>query len=96
MGYAMNQVFQEVKRMEQIKPVTNTIKEYSESFHELYNSWKYVVEQDGVNINIKYMEMDNDKNWIEKQSIGINMICAKKLFKEITECIERGEFTEDY
>ena len=82
--------------MEQIKPVTNTIKEYLESFHELYNSWKYVVEQDDVNINIKYMEMDNDKNWIEKQSIGINMICAKKLFKEITECIERGEFTEDY
>ena len=75
--------------MEQIKPVTNTIKEYSESFHELYNSWKYVVEQDNVN-------MDNDKNWIEKQSIGINIICAKKLFKEITECIERGEFTEDY
>ena len=92
----MKQVFQEVKRMEQIKPVTNTIKEYSESFHELYNSWKYVVEQDDVNINIKYMEMDSDKNWIEKQSIGINMICAKKLYKEITECIERGEFTEDY
>jgi hypothetical protein len=82
--------------MEQIKPVTNTIKEYSENFHELYNSWKYVVEQDDVNINIKYMVMDNDKKWIEKQSIGINMICAKKLFKEITECIGRGEFTEDY
>ena len=83
-------------KMEQIDSVTNTIKEYSESFHELYNSWKYVVEQDDININIKYMEMDNDKNWIEKQSIGINIICAKKLFKEITDCIERGEFTEDY
>lgn len=82
--------------MEEIKAVTNTIKEYSENFQELYNSWKYVVEQDDVNINIRYMEMDNDKNWVEKQSIGISISCAKKLFKEIAECIERGEFTEDY
>ena len=36
------------------------------------------------------------KNWVEKQSIGISISCAKKLFKEIAECIERGEFTEDY
>lgn len=42
------------------------------------------------------MEIDNDKHWVEKQSIGINMSCAKKLFKEIAECIERGEFTDDY
>ena len=61
--------------MEEIKAVTNTIKEYSENFQELYNSWKYVVEQDDVNINIRYMEMDNDKNWVEKQSIGISISC---------------------
>ena len=42
------------------------------------------------------MEIDNDKHWVEKQSIGINIACAKKLFKEIAECIERGEFTDDY
>ena len=82
--------------MEEIKAVTNTIKEYSENFQELYNSWKYVVEQDDININIKYMEIDNDKHWVEKQSIGINISCAKKLFKEIAECIERGEFTDDF
>lgn len=82
--------------MEKEKTAMNTIKEFSMSFHELYNSWKYVVEQDDVNINIKYMEMDNDEKWIEKQSIGINISCAKKLFKEIAECIDRGEFTNDY
>lgn len=54
------------------------------------------MEQDDININIKYMEMDKDKNWIEKQRVGINITCAKRLFKEIAECIDRGEFTEDY
>ncbi len=57
--------------MEEIKAVTNTIKEYSENFQELYNSWKYVVEQDDININIKYMEIDNDKHWVENRALAL-------------------------
>lgn len=92
--YPMNATFN--TEMYSIESVTNTIKEYSGSFEELYNLWKYVVEQDDTNIIIKYMEMNNDKTWVEKQSIEINLECAKKLFKEVAICIDRVEFKKEY
>ena len=41
-----------------MKGVSNTIKEFSSNFGELYNSWKYVVEQNEDGISIKYIESD--------------------------------------
>lgn len=75
--------------------VINTIKEFSEDFNNLYNTWKYVVEQNDVGVNIKYMEREDDK-WKEINSINISFTCANKLFREIAESLERGDFTENY
>lgn len=73
----------------------NTIKEFSEDFDSLYNTWKYVVEQDDVGINIKYMEKREDK-WEEINGINISFLCANKLFKSILSSLESGDFNTDY
>ena len=78
-----------------MKGTVNTIKEFSEDFDSLYNTWKYVVEQDDVGINIKYMEKREDK-WEEINAMNITFTCANKLFKEIAKSLDTGEFTEDY
>lgn len=75
--------------------VINTVKEFSEDFDNLYNTWKYVVEQDDVGVNIRYMEKRNNK-WEEVNALNISFICANKLFKEIANSFDIKEFTEDY
>lgn len=76
--------------------VSNTIKEFADDFDSLYNSWKYVVEQDEDGINIKSMSKDSNDEWIEEESISIPFSCARLLFKAVAKCIESGEFTEDF
>ena len=39
-----------------LEGVSNTIKEFSDTYKNLYNSWKYVVEQDDTGILIKYID----------------------------------------
>lgn len=81
--------------MEEMEGVTNTIKEFSDSFDDLYNTWKYVVEQDDVGVNIKYMEKMHGK-WEVINSMNINFLCAEKLFINVSEAFEYGEFTDKF
>ena len=71
---------------------SNTIKEFSEDYNNLYNVWKYVVEQDEDGIIIRNMEKVDEK-WEEVQAFTISFTCARKLFKEISECLENDTFS---
>lgn len=74
--------------------ISNTIKEFSDSYDSLYNSYKYVVEQNDEGIIIKQMEKVNNY-WKEIVSINIDFNCAEKLFSEIAESIGQGEFKRE-
>ena len=74
--------------------VSNTIKEFSDSYDSLYNSNKYVVEQNEEGIIIKQMEKVNNY-WKEIASIDIDFSCAEILFTEIAESIKQGEFKRE-
>ena len=71
--------------------VVNTIKEFSDDYHDLYNSWKYVVTCDESGINIQYLEKDGDE-WKEEDSFDIVFSCAEKLFREVVKSLDNGDF----
>ena len=71
--------------------VVNTIKEFSDYFHDLYNSWKYVVTCDESGIIIQYLEKDGDE-WKEEDSFDIGFSCAEKLFREVVKSFDNGDF----
>lgn len=80
-----------------LEGVSNTIKEFSDTYKNLYNSWKYVVEQDDTSILIKYIEYNKEnKNWEEKSSMSIPFGCVERLIYEVSECLKRGDFKEAY
>lgn len=74
--------------------VSNTIKEFSDDYDSLYNSYKYVVEQNDEGIIIKQMEKVNNY-WKEIASINIDFNCAEILFSEVAESIKQGEFKRE-
>ena len=74
--------------------VSNTIKEFSDCYENLYNANKYIVEQNDEGIIIKQMEKVNNY-WKEIASINIDFNCAEKLFSEIAESIRQGEFKRE-
>lgn len=78
-----------------LEGVSNTIKEFSENYDSLYNAWKYTVEQDETGVNIKYMEKINGE-WREVSLMNVSFSCANKLFKEVAEALEKGDFTGNY
>lgn len=74
--------------------ISNTIKEFSDSYDSLYNSYKYIVEQNDEGIIIKQMEKVNNY-WRVIDSINIDFNCAEILFSEIAESIKQGEFKRE-
>ena len=76
-----------------MKGISNTIKEFSNDYYDLYNSYKYVVEEDAEGINLKYMEYNETKKGLEElESISINFNVAERLFSEVSNAIKTGEF----
>lgn len=74
--------------------VLNTIKEVSDDWDSLYDSHKYVVDQDEDGVNIRYMQIVDDE-WEEKEFLHIDFNCAETLFREIIKCLDQGYFKEE-
>lgn len=74
--------------------VLNTIKEVSDDWDSLYDSHKYVVDQDEDGVNIRYMQIVDDE-WEEKEFIHVGFSCAETLFQEIIKCLDQGYFKEE-
>lgn len=79
----------------QMTGVCNTIKEFSDTYDDLYNSWKYTIGQDDDNIIITYMEKENNK-WIKKDEFPIKISCAHALSDGLLDCFVYEEFSKNY
>lgn len=67
------------------------IREFSEDWQTMADSWKYVVEEFEEGIEIKYMEKE-DGIWKELDSINISGCCSALLFKTIADDFKNGVF----
>ena len=73
--------------------VSNTIKEFSNSYKELYEEWKYVIKESEDGITIQRRE-NVDGEWINISSIEIPIEFAEMISNAILDGIKIGEFKE--
>ncbi len=74
--------------------VMNMIREFSEDFEEMRNSWKYVVKDYADGIEIEYWDTRKDE-WGKRDSINISACCAELLFRTIAKDFENGNIKFD-
>ena len=75
----------------EFRGVSNTVKEFSEDYQNLYNDWKYVVEQTDTGVLITLQTKENDI-WKEQESMEIPFTCAIPMFREIADCLDNKIF----
>ena len=78
--------------------VMNVVKEFSDTYDDLGNSYKYVVSMNGDGeIEIREMTYDAEfDKWLMGEWITIPIATARVLFPEVAKSLKRGEFDDTY
>lgn len=72
--------------------VTNVIREFSSTYLDLYNGWKYTVKETEEGLEIKYWEIGGNGIMVEKEKMLIGKSCAELFFKTVAQDFEDGIF----